>query len=107
LENIVNWISFRNGGRRRTNLEIELIIKGFDFSNIYWIRLPIVLLFITKSNSGLIMAEKKDGKKPQETIRSSLTCKTFFWSSLESSNAFTTSQEHLKSSISVPIWFHR
>jgi hypothetical protein len=64
LADIVNWISFRNGGRRRrTNLEIKLIIKGLDFSNICWIRLPIVLLFITKNNSGLIMAEKKRRKE--------------------------------------------
>jgi len=40
-------------------------------------------------------------------IRCTLTCKTFFCSSLQSSNAFTTTQEHLKSSISVPIWFHK
>ncbi|GER52821.1 nitrogen fixation S (NIFS)-like 1 [Striga asiatica] len=45
-------------------LEIELVVEGFDFRNVRWTFLSIVLL---------------------------------------SSRAFTTSQEHLKSSISVPI----
>lgn len=36
-----------------------------------------------------------------------LTNNVFFCSSLVSSNAFTTNQEHLKSSISVPIWEYK
>lgn len=36
-----------------------------------------------------------------------LTYSSFFCSSLQCSKAFTTNQEHLKSSISVPIWVHK
>lgn len=46
-------------------------------------------------------------RKKQRIFRHAIfTCNSFFCSSLQSSRAFTTNQEHLKSSMSVPTWQH-
>ena len=96
------------GYKWSSNLKVKLFVQGLHFGNIWRIWLPIVILRSNTRNkrfySSLIISEK--GKEAAENKIWPLTYKIFFCSSLPSSNAFTTNQEHLKSSISVPIWYH-
>lgn len=84
----------------RSDLKVELIVKSLYFGNSFWVIFPIVLLhwyFVNFWNWETVSTMCT-------FIVAVLTCSTFFCPSLHNSRAFTTSQEHLKSSISVPIW---
>ena len=84
-----------------SNLKVKLFVKLLHFSNVWWVWFTVVLLqYKTKTLFHVPKCKTFCWKKKNNKV---LTYNISVCSLLQRSNAFTTNQEHLKSSISVPI----